>query len=130
MCRRCANVGELVACTTNNHRSIIYFLTHSPKRLYRKYRSLYLYTVLKAFWHSCLVQTNGFCFVCTRSWIFRLYDVKNGLPQSIMLHLKRYSPSINKWKRYVLVYYIIKCVRRSQMSIIHLKLYCTYFRIY
>lgn len=51
-----------------------------------------LYNVLKAFWHPPMLQTNGFAFVCARTWIFKLYDVRKALSHDCIGHLNLYSP--------------------------------------
>jgi hypothetical protein len=52
----------------------------------------YLYKVLKAFSHPPCLHSKGFILVCTRMWIFKLYEVKKALPQLGSLHLNLYSP--------------------------------------
>lgn len=51
--------------------------------------------------HANSISKSQLTFVCTRTWIFNEYDVKNALPQPSSLHWNRNSPLC-----------VFKCVRR------------------
>lgn len=52
----------------------------------------YRYRVLNALSQSVNVHAYGFTLVCTRTCIFKLYDVRNALRHPSSEHLNLYSP--------------------------------------
>lgn len=62
-----------------------------------KMLKIHRYRVLNALSHSLNVHAYGFTLVCTRTCIFKLYDVRNALRHPSSAHLNLYSPEIYKF---------------------------------
>lgn len=52
------------------------------------------YRVVKVLSHPEMSHSNGRSLVCTRTWIFRLWEFRKAFPHPSSVHLKVYSPKM------------------------------------